>query len=126
MATRSLRGCRICGRATHGAYCAEHRTKDRDRQRDRREGVGRLYGTAAWRRTSAAVLSRDRWCKIKTLCGGRAPATDADHIIPADQYVGMHGGDWSFFFDLENLQGACHEDHSHKTAIERHRGGARG
>jgi hypothetical protein len=55
-------------------------------------------------------------CKIAKLCGGNAPSTDADHVIPAAQYVAQHGGDERFFFDLNNLQGACHADHTWKTA----------
>lgn len=57
-------------------------------------------------------------CTIRVLCGGRARSTDIDHIIRAEIYVARHGGDQAYFFDEENLRGACHEDHSRKTALE--------
>jgi 5-methylcytosine-specific restriction endonuclease McrA len=93
-------------------------TSARDRERHRRaDGLRRLYDTAQWRkRTQPAVLARDPFCKIGKLCGGDAPSTDADHIIPAAEYVAKHGGDQRYFFDLNNLQGACHADHTAKTA----------
>lgn len=119
MPSRALRGCRTCGKATNGAYCPQHRTNDRDRLRRRREGARKLYDSAQWtERTQPFVLARDPFCKIKTLCGGRASSTDADHVIPAEEYVAQHGGDWSFFFDQDNLQGACHACHSHKTRVD--------
>jgi hypothetical protein len=90
---------------------------DRDRLRRRREGVGRLYDSVQWRqRTRPFVLSRDPFCKIAKLCGGNALSTDVDHVVPAEKYVAQHNGDWRFFFDLNNLQGACHADHTAKTA----------
>jgi 5-methylcytosine-specific restriction endonuclease McrA len=90
----------------------------RDRERNRRAaGLRRLYDTAQWRkRTQPAVLRRDPFCKIGKLCGGRALSTDVDHIIKASDYVAQHGGDERYFFDLNNLQGACREDHTAKTA----------
>ena len=90
---------------------------DRDRLRRRREGVGRLYDSVQWRRrTRPFVLGRDPMCKIADLCGGNAPSTDVDHVIPAETYVAQHNGDERFFFDVNNLQGACHADHTAKTA----------
>lgn len=91
---------------------------DRDRLRRRRAvGLGRLYDSAQWRhRTAPRILARDPMCKVAVLCGGRAPSTDVDHIIPAEGYVAMHGGDACYFFDENNLQGACHADHTAKTA----------
>jgi 5-methylcytosine-specific restriction protein A len=61
------------------------------------------------------VLARDPLCKIAKICGGTAASTDADHIVPAEQYVAQHGGDERYFFDVSNLQGACHADHTAKT-----------
>jgi len=55
-------------------------------------------------------------CKIAILCEGRGASTDADHVIPAEQYVAQHNGDVRYFFDENNLQGACHRDHAAKTA----------
>lgn len=54
------------------------------------------------------VLARDPLCRIAVLCGGLAPSTDADHVVPR-----RLGGDDT----MENLQGACHACHSYKTAI---------
>jgi 5-methylcytosine-specific restriction endonuclease McrA len=99
---------------------------DRDRLRRRREqGLGRLYDSIQWRqRTRPYILARDPLCKIAILCEGRAPSTDADHVIPAELYVAQHNGDASYFYDAANLQGACHADHTAKTARERdHRKG---
>jgi 5-methylcytosine-specific restriction endonuclease McrA len=53
------------------------------------------------------VLARDPLCRIARLCNGTALSTDADHIKPRRQ-----GGEDT----MENLQGACHACHSHKTA----------
>jgi hypothetical protein len=91
---------------------------DRDRLRARRStAVGRLYDTAQWRkRTVPRILARDPFCIDGELCGGRAPSTDVDHIIPAAEYVAQHGGDLRFFFDEKNLHGKCHADHTAKTA----------
>jgi hypothetical protein len=76
-----------------------------------------LYDSAQWRnRTRPFVLARDPICKIAKLCEGNAASTDVDHIIPAAEYVAQHGGDWSFFYDTNNLQGSCHADHTAKTA----------
>lgn len=100
------------------AQPARFQSADRDRERRRRAGgLRRLYDTAHWReRTRPAVLAQDPFCKIATLCGGNALSTEADHIIPAAEYVAQHGNDWRRFFDLSNLQGACKADHTAKTA----------
>jgi 5-methylcytosine-specific restriction endonuclease McrA len=93
-------------------------TSARDRERARRAGgLRRLYDSAQWRkRTQPAVLSRDIFCKIAKLCAGDAVSTVADHVIPAVQYVAQHNGDQRYFFDLNNLQGACAACHTWKTA----------
>jgi 5-methylcytosine-specific restriction protein A len=93
--------------------------RDRERQR-RAAGLRRLYDSAQWRRrTQPFVLARDPMCKIAKLCGGNAPSTDADHVIPAEEYVRQHGGDFRYFFDVSNLQGSCHADHTAKTGAGR-------
>lgn len=93
--------------------------RDRERQR-RAAGLRRLYDSAQWRkRTQPFVLARDPICKIGKLCGGLEPSTDADHIIPAADYIAQHGGDARYFYDVNNLQGACHADHTAKTASGR-------
>jgi len=94
---------------------SENAARDRERYR-RAGGLRRLYDSAQWRRrTQPAVLARDPICKIGELCGGNAPSTDADHVVPAAEYVKQHGGDERYFFDLSNLQGSCHPCHTAKT-----------
>jgi|SRR5205809_1713105 len=79
----------------------------------------RLYYSAAWRnRTVPFVLARDPLCVLALSCEGTAPSTDVDHKIRAEEYIAMHEGDETFFFDPENLQGACHACHSRKTQLE--------
>lgn len=97
---------------------ARFHSEARDRERRRRAGgIRRLYDSAEWReRTRPFILERDPMCKIAILCGGNAPSTDADHVIPAAKYIAQHNGDWRKFFDLNNLQGACKADHTAKTA----------
>jgi 5-methylcytosine-specific restriction protein A len=93
-------------------------TAARDRERHRRAGgLRRLYDSSQWRRrTQPTVLARDPFCKIAKLCDGNAPSTDADHVIPAAEYVAQHDGDQRYFFDLSNLQGSCHACHTTKTS----------
>jgi hypothetical protein len=55
---------------------------------------------------------------IAFLCEGQAPSTNVDHVIRAAIYISMHGGDQTWFFDPDNLQGACQADHSRKTSLE--------
>lgn len=115
MPVRALQICAApgCGATCSGRYCAAHAGG--------RSGLGhsprrpRLYDRRRWRdRLRKLVLARDPLCKIQVLCGAGvnglpALSTEADHIIPISR-----GGDES----MENLQGACHACHSHKTASE--------
>jgi hypothetical protein len=96
-------------------------TAARDRERTRRaDGIRRLYDSAQWRRrTQPHVLARDPMCTIGVICGGNAPSTDVDHEIQAEIYIAQHGGDQRYFFDENNLRGACHADHTRKTSLER-------
>jgi len=115
MPKRALRPCKRCGRLR----CEEHGP---DTQRERREGgLRRLYSTAAWERTRGYVLRRDPLCKIRALCGGLADSVEVDHVVRAETWIERHDGDQSHFYDTENLQGACHRCHSHKTALEMER-----
>ena len=85
----------------------------------RATGLKNFYDRAAWRKqTIPFILSRDPFCKIAILCEGRAPSIDVDHIVRAELYIALHGGDSVWFYDRDNLQGACHADHSHKTMRE--------
>jgi 5-methylcytosine-specific restriction endonuclease McrA len=128
MASRPPGICPECSAvAIGGRYCPKHIADNRalrasrDRETIRRaSGLKRLYDGVNWRvRTRRFILARDPLCQIAVLCGGRAPSVDIDHIVAAELYVGLHDGDVSFFFDPENLRGACHEDHARKTSLER-------
>jgi 5-methylcytosine-specific restriction enzyme A len=112
MPQRAKQICRApgCGAVCDGAYCPQHLTATQRRQFDRYRGssASRGYGHR-WRKLRRMVLARDLVCKIGVLCQGTALATEVDHIVPKSK-----GGDDS----MENLQGACHACHSHKTATE--------
>ena len=107
-------------------YCLPHRGNNRamraenERNAGRRShGLKRLYDSAAWRvRVRQFILARDTLCRIGILCQGRGLSTDVDHIIRAELYIEQHEGDVTFFFDPENLRGACQADHSRKTSLE--------
>jgi hypothetical protein len=111
-----------------GRFCLTHRSDNRqlrdsrERSASRRaERLKRIYDSFAWRGRQGArrvVLGRDRLCRIAILCGGRALSVDVDHIVRAEVWIEMHDNDPSFFFDLENLRGACHLDHTYKTSLE--------
>jgi hypothetical protein len=64
------------------------------------------------------ILARDPLCQLGIICGGRAFATEVDHIVQAEIWIAEHGDDHTFFYDPDNLRGLCHADHSHKTALE--------
>lgn len=120
--------CAECGALVPdgGRFCLPHRSDNRDlraaRERNaarRSAGLLSLYHSAAWRvHARRFILARDPMCRIAILCGGRAYSVHVDHIIRAELYVEMHGGDWEYFYDPENLRGACASDHTHKTALE--------
>jgi hypothetical protein len=120
--------CPECGAIAIGdRYCPKHVSDNRqlraarDREALRRaSGLKRLYDGVAWRiRTRRFILARDPMCQIAVICGGQSPSVDIDHIVLVELYIEQHGGDVNFFFDPENLRGACHADHAHKTALER-------
>jgi 5-methylcytosine-specific restriction enzyme A len=120
--------CRDCtALALAGSlYCARHQESNRatraarDREADRRaNGLKSFYDGYKWRRiTQPFILNRDPLCKIALLCEGRAASTDVDHIIRVEIYIAQHAGDPTAFYDIDNLQGACHADHSRKTILE--------
>jgi hypothetical protein len=64
------------------------------------------------------ILARDPFCQIGILCEGRGLSVDIDHIIRAELYIEQHGGDYSYFWDQDNLRGVCHPDHARKTSLE--------
>ena len=122
--------CAQCGATVPdgGRWCEAHRDDNRqlreanDRNvRRRDEGLKRHYDSWAWRGRAGArrvTLARDTLCQIAILCGGRERSVDVDHIIRAELYIEMHGGNQAFFYDPANLRGACHEDHALKTSLE--------
>jgi hypothetical protein len=88
-----------------------HRVAQAQGAPERDHGQRRVYQSRLWRDgITPRILRRDPVCQIAVLCEGRAPSTEVDHVIPIQQ-----GGDESD----ENLQGACHADHSRKTRMER-------
>lgn len=107
-----------CKALTSGTYCAEHLLENkeieqhREYDRRRREDPYRaIYKTARWERLRERILRRDPLCQIATLCGGTAPSTVVDHVIPVRQRPDLA-------WDEQNLQGACKRDHDRKTATE--------
>lgn len=116
-----------CEAATLSRYCERHASDNhelsstREREARRRSvGLKKLYDSAAWRvRTVRFILARDPLCQIGILCDGTAPSTDIDHAMRAELYIAQHDGDETFFFDPNNLRGACHACHSHKSQLER-------
>ena len=122
--------CAECGALVPdgGRYCLAHRDDNRQMRESRArnatrrsDGLKRLYDSWAWRGrrgTRRMVLARDPFCQIAILCEGRGLSVDVDHIIRAELYIEMNGGDVTFFYDLANLRGACHEDHARKTSLE--------
>jgi 5-methylcytosine-specific restriction protein A len=107
-------------------HCEDHQENNRalravrDRNAQRADsGLKKLYDSKHWRKyTVPVILARDPLCQLGVLCGGTAPSTDVDHVIRAEVYVAQHGDDPIRFYDRENLRGACHADHSRKTAME--------
>lgn len=122
--------CGECGATVPDGrrFCPVHENDNRQLResrarsaRRRDDELKRFYDSWAWRGRRGArrlVLARDPFCMIAILCAGRAASVDVDHIIRAELYIGMHDGDSSFFFDMDNLRGACHADHARKTSLE--------
>lgn len=120
MPTRAQRPCSQpgCSTLANGRYCLKHQGDNRDRERRRQYDRGRerdpRYQSQAWARTRKFILARDPLCRIAIVCkrkrGYIAPSMEVDHVTPV-----AAGGD---FWDPANLQGACHADHSRKTATE--------
>lgn len=110
-----------CGKLTDTSYCEKH-TKDNPRMAARKQ-FDQIRGTRqqrgygpVWQRLRLLILRRDPFCMIGKICdpantGRRAPSKEVDHVIPAVARPDL-------FFDENNLQGACHECHSWKTATQ--------
>lgn len=114
LATPGSKHCETHALTNRAALASRERNAER-----RASGLKRLYDRKAWRQqTVPVILARDPLCRLGVLCGGRAVSTDVDHIVRAEVYVAMNHGDPLSFFDMGNLQGICHADHSRKTAME--------
>jgi 5-methylcytosine-specific restriction protein A len=104
----------LCNKLTEGRYCADHKRENVNRQTRRQyddhrgSAASRGYGYR-WTKLRQLVLHRDPICQIGVICGFLKASTDADHITPKSA-----GGEDT----MENLQGACHECHSWKTATQ--------
>lgn len=104
MATRTLRTCKTCGRATSGPYCDTHKRYGEVVAWASSKGQSahqRGYGVE-WRKARAAVLRDQPLCQA---CGRRF-AKQVDHITPL-----ARGGSHV----RENLQALCVECHDAKT-----------
>lgn len=110
-------GSRHCEAHQLNNRAAQH---SRDRNADRRSsGLKKFYDSKHWRKSTVpVVLLEDPLCRIAVLCEGRAPSTEVDHIVRAEVWIAAHDDDPLRFYDRENLRGACHADHSRKTALE--------
>lgn len=101
-------------------YAVDHVQRRRliDEQRAD-DPIRRLYQTKLWRTVRRIVLGRDPFC---VWCIQRAAvpslSTVAHHVIAARLYVDQHGGDESYFYDEDNLRGACKPCHDAHTARE--------
>lgn len=128
MPDRALTICLDCNQLAFpgSKHCEAHQVNNRaaqharERNAERREsGLKKLYDSKHWRNyTIPVILARDALCQLGILCGGRAASTDIDHIVRAEVYIAIQGGNPLRFFDRDNLRGVCHADHSRKTAME--------
>ena len=106
---------RYCEKHERAEPRKQHRVYDAQRGSSHQRGYG-----ARWRKLRLCIIARDPFCMIGEICdpidpvkktrsGRRAPSTDVDHIVPREAGGSDHE---------ENLQGACHECHSWKTATQ--------
>jgi 5-methylcytosine-specific restriction protein A len=104
MATRTLRTCKVCRRASDSDYCPAHEHHSPQAfERDKgKSAASRGYGHQ-WRKQREQVLRDQPVC---AMCKRRL-AEQVDHIKPLAA-GGSH--------ERENLQGLCVECHRTKTA----------
>jgi 5-methylcytosine-specific restriction protein A len=105
----AVSGSRWCeAHQSNNTHLATRRHYDKERADDPYRAI---YRSRHWTEvTRPFIFARDPLCKIAVLCEGKAPSVEVDHVVPI-----RSGGDpW----DTNNLQGACHACHSHKTATE--------
>ena len=128
MPEAARRVCRDCTKLAQpgSSHCEAHQEDNREtrffRERNarcREFGLKRFYDSKHWRKyTVPAVLLDHPLCRIAVLCQGHAPSTEVDHIVRAEVWIANHDGNPLSFYNRENLRGACHADHSRKTALE--------
>lgn len=113
--------CKLCNsRATENGYCERHKSSINDSQHcydsyradDPIRALYRGKNLKKWQRVRHQVLKRDILCKM---CGHEA-ATEVDHILSARVIVDNFGIDE--FYNVDRLQGLCHDCHNKKTRIE--------
>jgi 5-methylcytosine-specific restriction enzyme A len=128
MPARAKRPCHQpgCNQLADDRFCTQHQDKNSDAEtrkqydkvRNADEPHRKLYNTAAWRRTRAAVLSANPLCTVGRVCvkryGQNIAATVVHHVIPARVWIAQ-GND---FFDPANLSAACKACHDSITAVE--------
>lgn len=87
---------------------ADNRSSERKHHNDRTNAT---YGSTRWRKLRLIVLNHTPLCAECAANGHVSMATEVDHIKP-------HCGDEKLMWDVDNLQGLCHECHSRKTVKE--------
>ena len=75
---------------------------------------GDFYGSQEWRATRSAVLARDPMCVWCLHLAKATPATEADHIIPANRCE----AEGISKLDQSNIVGSCRSCNSRRAAYE--------
>jgi hypothetical protein len=121
MSDRCGRMCQRCFRdcIPGSCYCELHKDCQRIEERERhdRNPATKLYNCKMWKVAKRYVLARDIFCTFDGGCPRLS--TDVHHEIDAMEYVALHDGDTTFFYDQSNLRGLCHEHHSLITGRRR-------
>ena len=95
------------------SYCHECKPIDnKSAERSRHNSItNATYGSTRWRKLRLIVLNHNPYCAECTRNDCVSAATEVDHIKP-------HDGDKKLMWDVDNLQGLCHQCHSRKTVKE--------
>ena len=108
-------------------YCQDHQVNNQAREKrhlydafGRDEELRPLYRCKRWETTRQRVLRRDILCRM---CGHKA-STEVDHVLRARLVLDNFGLDE--FYNIDRLQGLCHDCHSMKTAHESGWAGSKG
>ena len=75
----------------------------------------RFYDSVRWREIRTHVLAEEPLCRLCERMGRDTPADTVDHIKP-------HKGDYTLFFDRDNLQSLCKKCHDSSKRIKDHGG----